>query len=905
MLTTRAAVAAALLCAMTAAGSALAAPAPAGPRPLSDAERQGVVFAAEYLERGPAAWWDHLSRTSPLRRLGRDAALAEIEVRAGSPAEAQWELQAAAPELSASGAVFALQFPSGLDDTLILGLVMEGGGWKIDSLRISAEPVAASAASAAMSATSVTSAAGSPEGPEAKRAATAHRFGMLPLWMIGGIVGIGLVLLLAAWDQRPRRGVALGLGIAGALVVAGALAMVFLPRVLASRGAAGASGATKGGGEPDFAELRSLLPLRQALTQPGGTVPEAAPTAMHGPGTAGRVASLWWTQHLLGRMDFHGVDGLLAGFPSPGRFPLAELLRARLAFLRLQELPTATAYQRAATVGAPQEGLLAESAQAFLVLGFRGHALAFLRQLQELGSRRADTYLELAETAVRDHRLAEAEELFRIAWQLQPIARSEVMDRPALLALFQDAQIRRLVHLESATDPVVACAGASSRALSPPAGFEARLLGQTLRLTRGPAELRVPGGCDLAPPGTRVDYAGLWNDEREEKLLAGLPALQAAARTPGALAQPSLRRQTEGTAEALAGRQRWGEVLTLTESLSQEVASLPSGLLRLRAEALRRAGREKEARDLLVRVVQGDKAGQRMDPETLYQLADLLAAEGNFDTALKLVAKANSELPFEAGDARIRQIQMEKRLAVSSEIYRSPHFEIHYPPLRGEAFAKDAARILEAERSRLQAWIPLSSSKSTEVHILHFDDFQAGYSPGLDILGLYDGKIRVPLGDAPRFVPFVVSILTHELAHAMIAERTGDRAPHWFQEGLAQHVEMVQENVNPIQGYRDKSNLLGFPLLEPAIGSLSPALIAIGYDESRWTLHYVEHRYGRAGIHRLLDAFNAGKTTDQAIATLGTTTAQFDHDVWQWGVTEAPGIWKVALVRYDNASEDE
>ncbi|HSS51693.1 MAG TPA: hypothetical protein VLX28_22340, partial [Thermoanaerobaculia bacterium] len=847
MPTTRAAVAAALLCVLTAAGTALAAPAPAGPRPLTDAERQGVVFAAEYLERGPAAWWDHLSRTSPLRRLGREAALAEIEVRAGSPAEAQWELQAAAPELSASGAVFALQFPSGLDDTLILGLVKEGEGWKIDSLRISAEPVAANAAmsaSAAMSATPET-----PEmsgGPQNKPAG--HRFGLLPLWMTGGIVGIGLVLLLAAWDQRSRRGVALGLGIAGALVVAAALAMVFLPRVL---GAPGTASAAIRGAEPDFAELRSLLPLRRALTQPGGTVPEAAPAVVRGPGAVGRVAGLWWTQHLLGRMDLQGVDGLLAGFPSPGRFPLAELLRARLAFLRLQELPTATAYQRAATVGAPQEGLLAESAQAFLVLGFRDHALAFLRQLQELGSRRADTYLELAETAVRDHRLAEAEALFRTAWRLQPIARSEVMGRPALIALFQDAEIRRLVHLDSATDPVVTCAEVSRRALSPPAGFEARLLGETLRLTRGPAELRIPGGCDLAPPGTRVDYAGLWNDEREEKLLAGLPALLAAARTPGALAQPSLRRQTEGTAEALAGRQRWGEVLTLTEGLSQEVASLPSGLLRLRAEALRRAGREKEARDLLVRVVQGDKAGQRMDPETLYQLADLLTAEGNFDMALKLVAKANAALPFEAGDERIRQLQMEKRLAASSQIYRSPHFEIHYPPLRGEAFAKEAARILEAERSRLQAWIPLSSAKSTEVHLLHFDDFQAGYSPGMDILGLYDGKIRVPLGDAPRFVPFVVSILTHELAHAMIAERTGSRAPHWFQEGLAQHVEMLQEGVNPIQGYRDKSNLLGFPLLEPAIGSLSPALVAIGYDEARWTLHYVEHRYGREGIRRL------------------------------------------------------
>ncbi|MFY9823705.1 MAG: hypothetical protein WAM82_20150, partial [Thermoanaerobaculia bacterium] len=466
MPTTRAAAAIALLSAMIAAGGALAAPAPAGPRPLTEAERQGVVFATEYLERGPAAWWDHLSRTSPLRRLGRDAALAEIEVRAGSPAEAQWELQVASPRLSASGAVFGLQFPSGVDDTLTLGLVQEGGGWKIDSLRISAEPVAGSAARAAMAAMSAPAAgaAGSPGEAEAKPPASTLHLDRPPLWLVGGIGGIGLFLLMLAWDQRSRRGLAAGLGIAGALVVMAASAALFLPRAAASRGAV--EEAVKPGGERGFTELRSLLPLRQALTQPGGTVPEAAPAVVHGPGGAGRVASLWWAQHLLGRMDFQGVDGILAGFPSPGGFPLAELLRGRLAFLRLQEMPTATAYQRAVTAAGQQEGLLSESAQAFLVLGFHEHAREFLDQLQSLGSRRADTYLALAELAVLDHRIGVGEDYFRTAWKLQPSPRSAVIDRPALLAFFQNPQIRRLVNLDSAAEPVVACPEVSRRALS-------------------------------------------------------------------------------------------------------------------------------------------------------------------------------------------------------------------------------------------------------------------------------------------------------------------------------------------------------------------------------------------------------------------------------------------------------
>lgn len=861
-------------------GPALAAP--PGPVPLSEAERQAAALAAEYLAQGPAAWWDRLSSRSPLRRLGRAAALAEIEVRAGSPAGAEWELEAAPEEISGRGAVFTLGFPSGIDDTLVLGLVQEGGAWKLDSLRISAEPAPGAGGEEASS--------GGAESPP-------KLAGLLP-WTPLAATGLGALLLLAAWLQRRRKRLAVALRIAAGLVVVAGAAVAVYPRA-AGRGPGGKGG----GGDGGVAQLRSLLPLRRALTQPEGNAPAAVPPETRQNGVVGQVARLWWAQRLLGGMDLRGVDEVLRGFPSPGPFPLAELLRARASFLRLEDLPTATAYQRAAASGVAHEGLLAESAQAFLLLGFEGHAKEFLRQLEQLGARQAMPWYTLAQVAVHDGKLLEAVGFFRVGWRLQPSPRSEILEKPLLTALLEDLQVRQLVHLGTWDEPAAACGEVSRRAIPLPAGVEARLTGETLRLSHGDAELRVPGGCDLAPAGTASDRAGAWDEERAEKLLASLPTLIKAARTPGALAQPTLRKRTEDTAEALAARQRWAELLGLTEGLSSDPFSLPPGLVGLRAEALRRSGRAAEARDLLIRLAKGNTAQRRTDPRTLYQLSELLAQEESFDAAIRLVAKADSQLPFQASGERLRQLQMEKRLASSSDLYRSPHFAIRYPHGRGEAFAQEAARVLEAERQRLQAWIPVASARPVEVHLLPFDDFRMGYSPGLDVLGLYDGKVRVPLGDVAEFNPFVVSLLTHELAHALITEKTGDQAPRWFQEGLAQHVEMVQEGVNPVAGYRDKENLLSLRLLETAITSLSPALVAIGYDESRWTLHYVEHRYGQAGIHRLLDAYRAGKSTDQAIpAALGLPMAQFDQDLWRWATTEAPDLWKVDLVRYDEKS---
>ncbi|HXO42040.1 MAG TPA: hypothetical protein VN999_11350, partial [Thermoanaerobaculia bacterium] len=300
----------------------------------------------------------------------------------------------------------------------------------------------------------------------------------------------------------------------------------------------------------------------------------------------------------------------------------------------------------------------------------------------------------------------------------------------------------------------------------------------------------------------------------------------------------------------------------------------------------------------------GDKASKRADPGALYQLARLLEQEGQFDKAIGLVVKANAQLPSPPGGDRLLQLTLEKRLAASMEQLKSPHFVVSYPLSRGPAFGQEAMRILEAERVRLQKWIPLppGGGAPIEVRMLPFEDFELGYARGGDVLGLYDGIVRVPLGSLRTFMPFAVSLMTHELAHAMIAQRTGDRAPHWFHEGLAQHVEMQEEgHLNTIADYRAGDSLLSFPLIEPALQSFSSAVwVSAAYDEALWTINYIEARYGVGGIHRLMDGFRAGQTTNEALAAaFGTPVGRFDQDVWAWCTSQAPRAWRTAVVRYD------
>ncbi len=586
------------------------------------------------------------------------------------------------------------------------------------------------------------------------------------------------------------------------------------------------------------------------------------------------------------------------------RAPLHELLLARLSLLRLQPVETGLAYERAMAAGVAHEGVVLEAVEGLYILGFEDTAKRFLHEIAALGGRNAEAYYDLADLALLEDHNLEAHQDFRIAWKLQPIARAELLAQSLSAFMLQDAGLRHMMSLGTFAEPVGACDTVSRRPLDLSSGFKARLQGEDLRLTAGTSEVQVPGACDLAPDGTAQDGANVWQEEREAAALARLPELRRVAGSAGTLAQPVLRRQTEAAAAALAQRQRWPDLIAITEGLAQPAAILPAQLTRLRAVALARSGRRPEARALLVRLALGDKTSKRADPGALYQLADLLEEEGQFDQAIRLVTKANAQLPSPPGGDRLLKLTLEKRLASSMEQLKGPHFIVSYPLSRGPAFGNEAMRILEAERLRLQKWIPLppGGGAPIEVRLLPFEDFELGFSHGGDVLGLYNGVVLVPLGSLRTFHPFAVSVMTHELAHAMIAQRTGDRAPHWFHEGLAQHVEMREEGrINSIADYRAGDSLLAFPLIEPALQSFSSAVwVSAAYDEALWTMNYIEARYGVGGIHRLMDGFRAGQTTGEALAAaFGTPVGRFDQDVWAWCTSQAPRAWRPEVVRYD------
>ena len=865
-----------LLCAV----STLAIP----PRAISEAERAAVEISADYLSRGPAAIVDRLASTSPMRSLEGAALNDEIEARLGPWTGARWELQTVVPALAEKAAAFTVSYPSGTDDTIIIDLTSEGGVFKVVDLRplvvaSTRTPVFAAAASA--------TAADPAEKKEIPQNSLPIAAGA-----VAAILGIAAALMRRGQPALARVTAIVAVAIVGALGT-----MKVLPP---ATGKANAESAKKTDAL-EVPRLGALLETRRAMATGNGEigiVPAGCRTAL-----CRDAAALWKAQAELQQMHIKEAEAILARYPDSSLIPLAHILRGRAALLKANEADSATAYEYAVNLGPGRDALWYEAAQALISLGYEDRAKRYFARLEKVGSRESDAYYILSLLSAMKQKKEDAAEYMKRAWNMRPAQREHIVGSPAFWYVLRDPNISPLVSISAPTDATFASPLASSRAINVPAGTVSRISGDFLHLQIGEAELHVAGGAPLAPQGTATVDAGAWAREEEERGLRDFAQLASVARSAGALAQPALRRRIMRSADALAEHNRWNDLVTLTDGLSPKSEFVPAELFFLRSQALQRLQRPSEGQQLLRELAGSSVLVRRRDANALEELGEMLAAQEMYDIAIAVLDRAQSIKPNPFIDDRVRQLQMNKRLATKYATHQTEHFEIHYPEDVSPMSAKLMGEIAEAEFKRMQKWIPSTDFKPVVINVVWWQEFRNTYTGSDFIVGFYNGKVTVPLAGIPMYIPEVVAILTHEVAHAMIAQASNDQAPRWFQEGLAQRVEMRDFHPNAFNMY-DDTRLIAASLLDAVLqGSPDPEMITEGYIESQAVIRYLEASKGEKSIPAIIAAFRNGATTEEAIRQVtGLSMAEFDVKLREWGRARSGVFENPPPIVYD--SED-
>jgi hypothetical protein len=864
------------------------------PRTLSEAERAAVATMTHYLAGGPAAVWNDLAAQSPLRALGQSVAFREIEVRLGPPGDAVWQLDTVLPAVAERSAAFSVSFPSGIDDAVLFEMVREGNAWRLQNLRTLAEPVTRPSLLTPLAHAKASAVDAEPL-PEPLRDRRLPSSLVLPAALLSvGAVAVG----------RRSRWTARVLLILAALPIIGATALVAFPAIHERFLTRPAQAAPKQ--KPDaattstFTRLGDLVELRNAVVR--GDASSTLLTSVPA-GPARDAAMLWQAQLLMQQERMAEVKRLLKRFPQPSSVPMAELLRARLAYFESDAVGAVIAYEHAIDLGPGRDALWLEVADVLSTLGFDDRSERYTRRVSELGSRRPELVYSMAVLAAIDDQDERSEKYLRSAWKMQPIERGNLIGVQLLWRVLRRPQIMRMLQLYNADE--VSFASPATHAIEVPEGVGSVVSGDFLRIAAGGAELHVPGGASIAPIATAAIDAGAWRREQTNDALADYETLRNDIRSAAALTQPALRARCIRTAFALATRNRWNDLATLTEPLSPRDERIPLRLTILRAEALFRLGKLDAMRGVVLELLRNPGFKRKKDPVVMVEIAELLVQMEETASAIRLLERAgtDSELPGIA--FRIQQLTLEQRLKADFQSHKSEHFEIRYPPEVSDRGPAKMAEILEAELRRLRAaWFPRTNFRRIVVEVLWWEDF-ASYTGSEFVAGLYTNRIFLPLASVETFPPEIVSLITHELTHAMLADATNNLAPRWFHEAFASRMEMHDTYRNAFQIYRDEQFLTLALLDAVANGSPDPEMIVEAYRIGETTLRFIETKHGKRAVERMIDAFRRGADTEEAIReATGGSLADLDRAARAWGATQPGTFAGGPVIRYDGVTPE-
>ena len=200
---------------------------------------------------------------------------------------------------------------------------------------------------------------------------------------------------------------------------------------------------------------------------------------------------------------------------------------------------------------------------------------------------------------------------------------------------------------------------------------------------------------------------------------------------------------------------------------------------------------------------------------------DLEAAAGYWERALELDP---NDGPLKA---RLERIRREHRTEKDFNRDLTGHFSAKYEGRERIETGRIVLRILEDAYGEIGR--ALSFYPDREIAVILYSDKQfreVTDAPGWSG-GIYDGKIRIPIGGIEQETPALRRLLFHEYTHAAVRALT-PHVPTWLNEGLAQHFEgrVLTEGQRQMLRKAQQSGSL------PPLSALERSFMALGDQQA-------------------------------------------------------------------------
>lgn len=332
--------------------------------------------------------------------------------------------------------------------------------------------------------------------------------------------------------------------------------------------------------------------------------------------------------------------------------------------------------------------------------------------------------------------------------------------------------------------------------------------------------------------------------------------------------------------QELAAGQDERAVATLKEAVALEPRN-PIIIRNLSIALARAAMVEGHSDDSALNLLQESLELWPQNPEGLDGMATVHFRNSRYDEALEYATRLQVLLPdrpdLDTYVAHLRQRVDSVKGMVSEE---GDRFRLLYSGERRLEFEGEVIALLQAQMDALTAALGVFPEDTVDVLILTEDlgDRADRMDPFME--GLYDGQIRLYMGDGIQDREKLVLTVRHEMVHALLHDAAGI-LPGWVQEGLAQKVgeDPPEEKLQAARGYVVEALKQGYDL---NLGSLDNTFIGLeteersrAYATSLLFIDWLVKNYGDNFIPKFVSEISSG--TNSYAAVKNVTGIGFDR----------------------------
>ena len=279
------------------------------------------------------------------------------------------------------------------------------------------------------------------------------------------------------------------------------------------------------------------------------------------------------------------------------------------------------------------------------------------------------------------------------------------------------------------------------------------------------------------------------------------------------------------------------------------------------------AGRDSAACELLRKALQAEP---RLTPASAL-LGQITYDSGDVAAAIRVYEAALVHAPQQRA---LRQRLEMWRSEAGKTTYVSGPYTIMFEGQKDERLAAHATTVLDAAYWRIGKTIGAYPAAPITVVLYTGQEFHDVTGAPEWSAGSFDTRIRIPVRGALQTSAGFDRVLTHELAHAMVASLAARGVPAWLHEGLAVNLEPGDVD-GAEQRLRARRLFVPLDRLQSGFARFNGAQAQVAYDVSAVAARALMNRLGTQ-IALLLGELDRGSEFADAAGRLGVQASQFE-----------------------------